>query len=104
MHDTFAPRRQVLVSHNSDNRDVSLSESLAGRKLVEAISALDPLRRLVLGWQLGLHGSAADAMTISCRLALPVERVDRLIAEALEELGWELVAPTPHATHAEVAA
>lgn len=104
MHDTLAPRPNGLAPRNGDDRDVSLAGSLAGHRLAAAIDSLDPLRRLVLGWQLGLQGPVADATTISCRLALPVEHVDRLIVEALEELGWELVSPTFAPSVAEVAA
>jgi hypothetical protein len=105
MHDMLAPHPPELAPRGNDDRQqISLKGSLAGRKLVHAIEALDPLRRMILVWQLGLEGSAADATTIAGRLSLSVESVDRLIDEAVEELGWELLSSISSASNAEAAA
>jgi hypothetical protein len=46
MHDVFESRLQALASHDEvDQREVSLSASVAGRKLAQAIEALDPRLR-----------------------------------------------------------
>jgi hypothetical protein len=103
MHDICA-RRHGLVSHDIEQERGALDRSLAGHKLVDAIEALDPRLRLVLAWQLGLRTPAADVTTISGLLSVPVERVDRLIEEALEELAWELLSPTAGVSNAEAAA
>lgn len=69
----------------------SLERSLAGHQLAAAVDTLPVPHRQVMRWQLGLDGPAADATTIAARLALPVERIDELVAEALEDVGWSLV-------------
>jgi hypothetical protein len=105
MHERLAPRLQGLASHENDEQEkVSLARSLAGGKLVDAIEALDPVRRTILAWQLGLEGPPADATTIAGRLAVPVAQVDRLIEEALDDLGWELLARRCNRSTAEAAA
>jgi hypothetical protein len=105
MHEGLVSPLQGLASHHNDDRQqVSLVGSLAGSKLVEAIEALDPARRAILAWQLGLEGSPADATTIAGWLAIPVAQVDRLIDEALDELGWELLSRRCSGTTAEAAA
>lgn len=105
MHEVCEPRLQALASHDEiDQRQVALGASVAGRKLAQAIEALDPLLRLVLDWQLGLHAASADVTTIATRLSLPVALVDRLIDEAVEELAWELLSSTWGSSSAAVAA
>jgi len=91
MHDRLAPHPQTLVSHDhGDRQKLSVKASLVGRSLVQAIEKLDPSRRVILARQIGFEGPAADATMIAGCLSWPVAQVDRLIGEALGELGWEL--------------
>jgi hypothetical protein len=92
VHDTFSLNDQAQMVEER-RATCPVVHSLAWCKLVAAVDSLGPLHRLVLDAQIGRHGSVADVTTIADRLSLPVERVDQLLDEALEELAWALLWP-----------
>lgn len=69
--------------------------TLAVQRIVDEVRCLSVPQQQILVWQLGLDGGTADVTTIAERLALPVDRVERLLEQALVDLGFALIGAAP---------
>lgn len=94
----------IRLAGTSGSEDAT---TLAELRILEAVAQLPRPYRQILSWQFGLNGRKIDVTAIADRLMLPVERVDRLLDQALVELGFVLLSyeqPDPAEAEAVAAA
>jgi hypothetical protein len=104
MDELLALCSDSLIQRLAGTNDPTLLRSLAGQRIIECVGTLKPRHARALAWRFGLEGEIVDATTIAERLLVPVARVDALLDEALEELGWTLACGAAPAWLSKVAA
>jgi DNA-directed RNA polymerase sigma subunit (sigma70/sigma32) len=93
-----------LIQQLAGTTNQELARLLAARRIAETIRTLDHQHTQILTWRYGLDGDVADIATIARWLRLPDARVDELLGQALEELGWALICRDQPPWASEVAA